>query len=107
MEWDADSEAAFAELGWRPEGQVFYAYDSIAEGPSCECTVCFTSSAYGDVDDDDLNSAVMYVHPETNAEGVVLGECKSGILGFTAPLDYVSGQPVYDTVAVQRSLDEY
>ena len=67
MEWDAASEAAYAELGWRPEGQVFYAYDTITEDPSCTCTVCFTASAYGDVDDDDLNSAVMYVHPETTA----------------------------------------
>jgi type IV pilus assembly protein PilA len=106
MEWDAASEAAFAELGWRPEGAVFYAYDSITEDPSCDCTVCFTATAYGDVDDDDLNSAVMYVHPETDASGAVLGECPAGLFGFSAPLDD-GGQPIYDRVAVQRSLDQY
>jgi type IV pilus assembly protein PilA len=106
MEWDAASEAAFAELGWRPEGQVFYAYDSITEDPSCSCTLCFTASAYGDVDDDDLNSAVMYVHPETLPDGS-LGECPSGLFGFGTPVDSGTGQPVYDRVAVQRSLDQY
>ena len=56
---------------------------------------------------DDLNSAVMYVHPETTAEGVVIGECPSGLFGFGTPLDFVTGLPVYNAVAVQRSLDEY
>ncbi len=107
MEWDAASELAYAELGWRPEGQVYYSYDSITQDPSCQCTVCFTASAYGDVDDDDLNSAVMYVHPETTPEGGVTGECPSGLFGFGTPVDFVSGLPVYDSVAVQRSLDDY
>jgi hypothetical protein len=69
--------------------------------------MCFTATAAGDVDDDDLNSAVMYVHPETNAEGTVLGECPSGLFGFGTPIDYQSGLPVYDRVAIQRSLDQY
>ena len=28
MSWDADSEAAYAGLGWKPEGDVFYSYES-------------------------------------------------------------------------------
>ncbi len=107
MEWDADSEAAYAELGWRPEGQVFYAYDTNTGATPCTCTMCFTATAAGDVDDDDLNSAVMYVHPEMTAEGVIIGECPSGLFGFGTPLDLDTGQPVYDRVAVQRSLDQY
>ena len=107
MEWDADSEAAYAELGWRPEGQVFYAYDTNTGATACTCTMCFTATAAGDVDDDDLNSAVMYVHPETTAEGVIIGECPSGLFGFGTPVDLDTGQPVYDRVAVQRSLDQY
>jgi prepilin-type N-terminal cleavage/methylation domain-containing protein len=107
MAWDADSEAAYAELGWRPEGQVFYAYESNTGATACTCTMCFTATAAGDVDDDDLNSAVMYVHPETTAEGVVIGECPSGLFGFGTPVDLNTGQPVYDRVAIQRSLDQY
>jgi len=107
MEWDAASELAYAELGWQPEGQVFYAYDTNTGPETCSCTMCFTASAVGDVDDDDRNSAVMYVHPERTAAGVIVGECPSGLFGFGAPIDRESGQPIYDSVAVQRSLDEY
>ncbi len=107
MEWDAASELAYAELGWRPEGQVYYAYDTNTGATPCTCAMCFTATAAGDVDDDDLNSAVMYVHPETTPEGGVTGECPSGLFGFGTPVDFVSGLPVYDSVAVQRSLDDY
>jgi prepilin-type N-terminal cleavage/methylation domain-containing protein len=107
MQWDAASEAAYADLGWRPEGQVFYAYDTNTGATACTCELCFTATAAGDVDDDDLNSAVMYVHPERTAEGVVIGECPSGLFGFGTPIDSGTGQPVYDRVAVQRSLDQY
>jgi prepilin-type N-terminal cleavage/methylation domain-containing protein len=107
MEWDAASELAYAELGWRPEGQVFYAYDVNTGPETCSCTICFTASAVGDVDDDDLNSAVMYVHPETSPDGALIGECPSGLFGFGTPVDDATGQPVYDRVAVQRSLDQY
>jgi hypothetical protein len=69
--------------------------------------MCFTASAIGDVDDDDLNSAVMYVHPEFTADGVLVGECPSGMLGFGTPIEPGSTQPIYDRVAVQRALDEY
>jgi type IV pilus assembly protein PilA len=107
MDWDAASEVAYAELGWRPEGRVFYSYDTNTGATPCTCSVCFTATAAGDVDDDDLNSAIMYVHPETALDGSVVGECPSGLFGFGTPVDYSSGQPVYDMVAVQRSLDEY
>jgi len=107
MEWDAASELAYGELGWRPEGQVFYSYDTNTGATPCTCTTCFTATAAGDVDDDDLNSAVMYVHPETAPGGAVIGECPSGLFGFGTPIDFVTGNPVYDQVAVQRSLDEY
>ena len=107
MTWDDASEDAYAELGWRPEGQVFYVYDTNTGATACTCELCFTATAAGDVDDDDLNSAVMYVHPETTPEGVVTGECPSGLFGFGTPVDSGTGQPVYDRVAVQRSLDQY
>ena len=107
MDWDADSELAYSELGWRPEGKVAYTYDTNTGATACTCTICFTATAAGDVDDDDLNSAVMYVHPETTPEGVVTGECPSGLFGFGTPIDDRTGQPIYDTVAVQRSLDQY
>jgi type IV pilus assembly protein PilA len=107
MNWDAASEAAYADLGWRPEGQVFYSYDTNTGATPCTCDMCFTASAFGDVDDDDLNSAVMYVHPERAGDGSIVGECPSGLFGFGTPLNPTTGQPTYDAVAVQRSLDDY
>jgi type IV pilus assembly protein PilA len=107
MVWDAASEAAYADLGWQPEGAVAYSYDTNTGATPCTCAVCFTATAAGDVDDDDLNSAVMYVHPETDASGAVVGECPSGLFGFGTPIDANTGAPVYDNVAIQRSLDEF
>jgi type IV pilus assembly protein PilA len=107
MEWDAASEAAYGELGWKPEGQVAYSYDTNTGATPCTCAECFTATAAGDVDDDDLNSAVMYVHPEIDASGAVVGECPSGLFGFGTPIDANTGAPVYDNVAIQRSLDEF
>jgi type IV pilus assembly protein PilA len=107
MRWDDASELAYANLGWRPEGEVYYSYDTNTGATPCTCSICFTASAIGDVDNDGLPSAVMYVHPEATSDGTVIGECPSGILGLGTPVDPVSGQPIYNAVAVQRSIDQY
>lgn len=106
MEWDAASEAAYEDLGWKPEGQVFYTYESNTGATPCSCTACFTATAAGDVDDDGLPAAVMYVHPERDTDGSVTGECPSGLFGFGTPVD-ANGDPIFDGVAIQRSLDEF
>jgi len=109
MVWDSDSDDAYAELGWKPDGEVFYSYESnagVAVAP-CSCTQCFTVSAYGDVDGDGLPSAIMYVHPAVDASGNVTGECPAGLFGFGTPVRPENGMPIYDRVAVQRSTDEY
>ena len=106
MVWDAPSEAAYADLGWQPEGGVYYAYESNTGATLCTCSVCFTATAAGDVDADGLPSALMYVHPETDINGNVTGECPSGLFGFGTPVDG-DGDPVYDVVSIQRSLDEF
>jgi hypothetical protein len=105
MTWDAASEAGWAGLGWRPEGTVWYSYQS---NVCCGDGMCFTASAYGDVDDDGFPSAVMYVHPQKDADGNVLAECSSGMpapLNFGTPIG--PGGPIYSQVAVQRSTDEF
>ena len=47
MPWDADSQAAFTEAGWRPEGQVHYSYGSFTQltAPCAGCQTCFTGVA--------------------------------------------------------------
>ncbi len=107
--WDAAAEAAYAELGWTPDGQVRYSYDINTGSTGCDCDEnCFTATAYGDVDGDDSLSAVMYVQPLVNpTTGAVLVECPSHLFGFGTPLNRSSLQPVYSEVAVNFGTDEY
>jgi len=114
MPWDGPSEAAFNELGWTPEGRVFYGYGintGTAEACDAECgpaalSECFTASAMGDVDGDGLASEVMYVEPVKNVNGGVLGECPS-VLNAQTPLQPGTLQPIYEEVAVNFGTDEF
>lgn len=95
--WTPASDAAFAVIGFRPEGSVYFDYDA---NSSCGCTNCFTATAYGNVDGDAGVVALMYVRPPTAG-----AECPSGILGFTTPLD--GGSPVYNQVAWNTTTDDF
>lgn len=102
--WDDDSESNFADLGWHPEGQVFYSYEVNTSTNCGGCELCFTATAYGDVDGDGFPSAVMYVEPHN--EGGVQKECKALLFGFGTPTR-ISGAAVYHEVEVNRQTDEY
>jgi type II secretory pathway pseudopilin PulG len=106
MPWDGPSSAAFAALGWAPEGEVFYSYEI---NTGCGCNACFTASAFGDVDSDGTVSAVMFVEPDPSGVGVT--ECPSimapGGAPFGTPTRLETGLPIYREVAVNRSADEY
>jgi type IV pilus assembly protein PilA len=109
MIWDADSEDAFSELGWIPEGQVHYAYHTNTTN-NCSCELCFTASAYGDVDDNGQVSAVMYVEPQRDGDGAIAGKCRSGMGGdmdFGPPTRLNTSKELYNEVAIQRITDEY
>jgi type IV pilus assembly protein PilA len=107
MKWDAESEEHFAELGWHPEGEVFYSYEAntpldTGAPKNCQgCELCFTATAYGDVDGDGAPSALMYVEPENG------NACAALFHGFGTPTRLGSNTPVYSEVAVQRSNDEF
>jgi len=88
--WDAAADTAFENLGFRPEGNVFYSYDV---NTACGCATCFTATAYGDVDGDTSMAALMYVHQDGLG-----GVCGDGLaLGFGTPIE--NGVPVYDQVS--------
>ena len=101
--WDAPSEAAFEEMGWHPEGAVFYSYEVNATTNCGGCTTCFTATAYGDVDGDGGGSAVMFV--ESLIQGGVRLECEA-LLGFGTPTD-INGLPVYGEIGINRATDEF
>jgi type IV pilus assembly protein PilA len=104
MTWDADSEAGWGGLGWRPDGAVWYSYQS---NVCCADGMCFTASAYGDVDDDGFPTAVMYVEPKFEQDGTTT-ECPSGLgeqLNFGTPVG--PGGKIFSQVAVYGSPDEF
>jgi type IV pilus assembly protein PilA len=105
MQWDSDSEAAFGELGWKPEGDVFHSYESNA---CCDNGLCFTATAYGDVDNDDAHAALMYVEPQRNASGAVVPgtECPTLLFGWGTPTD-PGGHKIFSQVATNLSQDDY
>jgi len=106
MNWDGPSENAFGELGWKPEGEVYYSYETNTSD-GCTCDLCFTATAYGDVDNDGNPSAVMYVEPERNSAGGIVGSCPALLFGFGTPTTLGGGAPIYNQVAVQRTTDEF
>jgi type IV pilus assembly protein PilA len=108
MPWDADAMMAFSDLGWEPEGQVFYSYAAYTAptangGPNCNlCTLCFTAAAYGDVDGDGSPQVVLYVHADK--VGGADAWCNEGIFG-TPPAVDSGGNFIFDAVAARSNSD--
>ncbi|MAG31810.1 MAG: hypothetical protein CL908_13055 [Deltaproteobacteria bacterium] len=98
-------DAAFADIGWVPEGDVFFDYDTATAGDplagGCTCTEgCFTASAYGNLDGDAALSVLVYAHPD------VAGDfCGSGLLNQSPPLN--AGARVFDQVARVITADDF
>ncbi|MEZ4279525.1 MAG: prepilin-type N-terminal cleavage/methylation domain-containing protein [Myxococcota bacterium] len=96
----------FEDVGWAPEGDVYYDYDTATPADpwnaTCTCTEsCFTATAYGDLDGDGSVSAMIYVHPDALGN-----DCESGYFNYSAPLG--GGGRVYDEVArVVGLTDDY
>ena len=102
--------AAYSDVGWEPEGNVFFDYDTVTpdepRGADCGACgdTCFTASAYGDLDGDGLISIFIYAHPD------VAGEvCSAGYGGpgspFFPPLS--NGSAMVDQVARVLLADDY
>jgi type IV pilus assembly protein PilA len=98
--------AAFADVGWAPDGDVYFDYDTATPVDpitgSCSCTEsCFTASAYGNLDGDEDLSIVVYTHPDA------LGEfCGTGQGEDRGPPQDIPGDPsTYRFDEVIRILD--
>jgi prepilin-type N-terminal cleavage/methylation domain-containing protein len=89
--------AAFAVVGWKPDGDVFYDYDSHTPGDGapglCTCLpgTCFTASAYGDIDANGLWAVISYAQPDVSGQA-----CSPGIVGA---LPIRLNEPIRDTLA--------
>jgi type IV pilus assembly protein PilA len=107
MPWDAPTAAFFDQVGWGPEGQVHYTYESNAGIGTCNCQLCFTVAAHGDVDDDGILGTVVYVHPERDSVGNILGSCKTHVGGQLSAPSLANGTVLYDEPAANRVNDDY
>jgi prepilin-type N-terminal cleavage/methylation domain-containing protein len=91
-------DGAFAVVGWVPDGDVFFDYDTSVPGPlgpGCLCADgCFTATAYGDLDGDGLLSIVMYAQPD--AAGQV---CPTLLGGGIFPPVNLAGDAMLSEVA--------
>lgn len=106
MPWDGAAQAAFSELGWAPEGKVYYTYGAYTStsGNGCgTCDLCFTGTAYGDVDGNGSVQGVLYVHAEQVGGAIVW--CNEPLYNWGPPLDPNSGNPILDAVAVRSNSD--
>lgn len=93
--------AAFGQVGWSPDGDIYYDYDAVSTGvfngsggdpPDCSCSTCLTLSAYGDLDGDGSQSLVVYFQP-----GALGNVCKPGLFGRPPPVD-TPGSPIHNAV---------
>jgi hypothetical protein len=100
--WDAAAKAEFDPLGYAPEGAVWYRYEVNTNPGDCACgvgnngeAVCFTASAYGDIDGDTFVAMVSYFY--TDPAG---GTCVTGINTNPPPLNPSTGNPMLNTPVV-------
>lgn len=99
-------ETAFATVGWTPDGDVFFDYDTAtATDPltgTCTCTEsCFTSTAYADLDGDGSLSVLLYTHPDALG-----GFCETGQGGNQSP-PISGGARAFDEVARVMVADDF
>lgn len=103
--WTTAAQNAFAEIGFNPEGSVFYDYE-VNTGMNCASKECFTATAYGDVDGDSQLSVVQYVQP--SPDGSTLEGTSITVMGLTSyPFEPVTGRIREREVAVNYSADEF
>jgi prepilin-type N-terminal cleavage/methylation domain-containing protein len=95
---------AFSVVGWRPEGDVFFDYDTNTKGIACDCESCFTSTAYGDVDGDGGLSLLLFTHPSVDQTE----SCNSALSpGEGTPQKGPNGNWLWDQVNVSILGDDF
>jgi prepilin-type N-terminal cleavage/methylation domain-containing protein len=97
--WTPAADGAFATIGYRPEGEVYFDYEVYT---GCGCVNCYTATAYGDLDGNGLLVALMFVRPPTDGGA----ECPTRF-GGGLPTPVENGTPVFNQVAWNFATDTY
>ncbi len=109
VDWEGGVTPGFNALGWKPDGEVRYRYDTNSQDIDAGCcTGCFTATAYSDIDGNGLVAALMLVSPNVADTANPPSTCAPSILAGTVnpPVDG-GGNPVYDTVAAAVGAGKY
>jgi len=97
--WTPAAATAFDSIGYRPEGDVYFDYDV---NTNCGCVNCYTATAYGDIDNNSLIVALMYVRPPSDGGA----ECPAGVIpALTTPIE--NGAPVFNQVSWNFTTDQF
>jgi type IV pilus assembly protein PilA len=102
----ASVDTAFAVVGWAPEGDVFFDYDTVTnavpQAATCTCVgPCFTAAAYGNLDGDATLSVLLVAHPDA-----VGGFCETSLAGNQTPPINAGGR-MFDQVARVLAADDF
>ena len=100
--WTPAADADFAEVGWRPEGNVYFDYE--VQSPEMPgCAGCFTVTAYGDVDADPDLALVQFVQPTAD-----LANHLTSILEPASDIPLNSaGTPIFMSVSANQAADNF
>ncbi len=95
----------FSSVGWYPDGNIYYDYDTNTGGfgAGCNCDTCFTSTAYGDVDGDGGVAMIMYTHPNVDETDA----CTSLYYGGVGIPQIRNGSTVYDEPVLVAGGDDF
>ncbi len=94
----------FSGVGWFPEGNIYYDYDTNVGGfAGCACTTCFTSTAYGDVDGDGECAMILYTHPNVD----LTASCTSLYFPGKGIPQIRDGSTVYDEPVLVADADDF
>lgn len=103
--WTSAGESAFGALGWSPDGAVYYDYGVNVDDTVCPERDCFTAAAFGDLDGNGVMSVVTYVQP--NQDGSAWPEEVVDLDPNMPPIDPVSGEDIFNQVAVHYGGDQF
>ncbi len=97
--------AEFAGVGWSPEGDVYYDYDTNTGSftGACNCDTCFTSTAYGDVDGDGSVALILFTHPNVD----MTDTCTSLYFSGQGIPQIRNGETVYDEPVLVVGADDF
>jgi prepilin-type N-terminal cleavage/methylation domain-containing protein len=96
-------EAAFQTVGWLPDGDVYFDYDTNTSDTGCPCVSCFTAAAYGDTDSNGILSVILYAQPDVGKANW----CQTSLVPQDPPLDPTGTYRVFSAVVRSVLSDEF